>query len=226
MSKPNTPIGPGSQFGRLTVLRRDGTKHFPSGQTSPQWLCECVCGTQKVVDAKNLPRQKSCGCWKPPQHVDLSGQRFGRLVAIEYLGQSFWLCRCDCGQSPTVRGSLMRSGVTRSCGCLNLERVQAPTRKEQVKYFSVHDRLRNARGRANDHPCVSCGVPADDWSYDGDDVNELREWVNGSYLAFSLDLTSYSPRCRKCHRRLDASKRAHPVEEPVQNGYDISHMST
>lgn len=207
MTKPNTPILPGSQFGRLTVLRREGTKNFPSGQSSPQWLCECVCGTQRVVDAKNLRRQKSCGCWKPQNPIDLSGRRFGRLGVIEYLGQGLWSCLCDCGQTSTVRGSLLRKGATRSCGCLNLERVQAPTRKERVKYLSLHDRIRNARGRASDHSCVSCGESACEWSYDGDDANELHEWVNGSYLAFSLNTDAYSPRCRKCHRRFDLSKR-------------------
>jgi hypothetical protein len=207
MTKPNTHILPGSQFGLLTVVRRDGTKQFPSGQSSPQWLCECACGTQKVVDAKNLKRQKSCGCWQPRQHIDLSGQRFGRLIAIDYVGQSLWLCRCDCGQTPTVRAALLRKGATRSCGCLSLERVQAPTRKEQVKYCTAHDRLRNARGRASAHLCVDCGEPAKEWAYDGNDANELHEWVNGSYLAFSLNLSAYSPRCHKCHRRFDVAKR-------------------
>ena len=58
---------------------------------------------------------------------DITGQRFGRLVAISYIGPSnfgaLWLCRCDCGTTKTVsRKSLeRRSGPTRSCGCYRSE---------------------------------------------------------------------------------------------------------
>ena len=57
------------------------------------------------------------------QWSDLAGQRFGRLVAVEWLpgengrrGQ--WNCRCDCGSyTPVFAANLMR-GKTRSCGCI------------------------------------------------------------------------------------------------------------
>lgn len=35
--------------------------------------------------------------------------------------QALWLCRCDCGKETTVRGSDLRSGGRKSCGCLLLE---------------------------------------------------------------------------------------------------------
>lgn len=53
--------------------------------------------------------------------LDLTGQRFGMLVAL-YLhsrakGQAVWFCRCDCGaESKVVLGNLRR-GHTTSCGC-------------------------------------------------------------------------------------------------------------
>ena len=34
--------------------------------------------------------------------VDRVGQRFGRLVAVEYVKGSKWKCKCDCGNEPTV----------------------------------------------------------------------------------------------------------------------------
>ena len=45
------------------------------------------------------------------------GERFSRLVAVEFLGERKWLCRCDCGNEAAVIGSNLRSGRTRSCGC-------------------------------------------------------------------------------------------------------------
>jgi hypothetical protein len=55
--------------------------------------------------------------------VDITGQRFGRLVAIELAprpwpsGNARWLCQCDCGQMHVASGSNMRTGRVRSCGC-------------------------------------------------------------------------------------------------------------
>lgn len=54
--------------------------------------------------------------------LDLAGQKFGRLTAIERAGKSphgkiTWLCVCDCGRMVVVVGSSLMSGNTQSCGC-------------------------------------------------------------------------------------------------------------
>lgn len=59
--------------------------------------------------------------------IDISGHRYGRLVPIEEqyrIGhRSYWLCQCDCGNKVIIAKSDMRSGVTRSCGCLKREEL-------------------------------------------------------------------------------------------------------
>jgi hypothetical protein len=66
--------------------------------------------------------------------VDLTGQRFGCLVALRPNGRDrhdhpLWLCLCNCGQEhTTLRGSLL-SGRTQSCGCLSRERKPPPNRR-------------------------------------------------------------------------------------------------
>lgn len=57
--------------------------------------------------------------------VDLTGQRFGRLV-VEGRDHTrakwvYWICRCDCGKKKSVIGASLKSGGTRSCGCLHDE---------------------------------------------------------------------------------------------------------
>lgn len=51
--------------------------------------------------------------------------RFGRLVATKYIRSTrqihFWECRCDCGNTSVKRSNHLRSGSTRSCGCLEQE---------------------------------------------------------------------------------------------------------
>lgn len=48
---------------------------------------------------------------------NLTGQRFGRLVAVEYVGESRWRCRCDCGRETVALSSNLTRGHTTSCGC-------------------------------------------------------------------------------------------------------------
>jgi hypothetical protein len=50
----------GQTFGRLRVISREGG----GGRgKSPKWLCQCVCGTAKIVTGHSLRAgQKSCGC--------------------------------------------------------------------------------------------------------------------------------------------------------------------
>jgi hypothetical protein len=54
---------------------------------------------------------------------DLTGRRFGKLVALEPVGhvgkrrKIAWLCRCDCGKTKRVVGDNLVYSHTRSCGC-------------------------------------------------------------------------------------------------------------
>lgn len=61
------------------------------------------------------------------QSIDLTGERFGRLIALRRAGRAtngnaLWLCQCDCGQRLTTDSYRLRHGRTRSCGCLRAER--------------------------------------------------------------------------------------------------------
>lgn len=42
----------------------------------------------------------------------------GRQYAFSKVGQAHWRCKCECGNASVVKGSNLRSGVTKSCGCL------------------------------------------------------------------------------------------------------------
>lgn len=57
--------------------------------------------------------------------MNLTGQRFGRLVAIAPWGRRgssvLWTCECDCGAFPEVYACSLRNGGALSCGCLKAE---------------------------------------------------------------------------------------------------------
>ena len=116
----------GKRFGRLTVLeetQRRNYRHY--------WLCRCDCGNEKVVEESHLKsgHTKSCGCYrteKPRERrLDLTGQRYGRLTVLGPAGESaggqYWDCLCDCGKRCSCHKERLRSGLTKSCGCLQDE---------------------------------------------------------------------------------------------------------
>lgn len=63
------------------------------------------------------------------KRIDVTGQRFGRLVAVKEVEmkgkERCWLCRCDCGREKVIRMMTLRAGTTKSCGCLQKEKAGA-----------------------------------------------------------------------------------------------------
>jgi hypothetical protein len=111
----------GREFGKLTVLaktdKRDRHLNF-------LWECQCACGKRVLTIAAKLRNgdAKSCGCLKD---FNLTGRRFGRLVVLGSAGNYsynwktlLFNCRCDCGTEKAILGTLLRRGLTKSCGCL------------------------------------------------------------------------------------------------------------
>lgn len=115
----------GSRFGKIVVIERD--KNMSKEKNRQIFKCICDCG--KIVfmraDDLNRNRVKSCGCFKPIRHKDMSGKRKGRLNVIEHAynlkERAYWMCECDCGRIVIVSQSHLHSGHTLSCGCIRSE---------------------------------------------------------------------------------------------------------
>ena len=56
------------------------------------------------------------------KRIDLTGEKFCLLTVDSYAktenGYAYWNCTCDCGNKTIVRGSNLKSGEVKSCGCL------------------------------------------------------------------------------------------------------------
>lgn len=117
----------GQKYGRLTVLYP-----IPNINGRTAWHCICDCGNEKDATTHDLRQHRtmSCGCLaketsKNRDFIDLTGQRFGKLLVIEpaerpkHLNNSlaYWKCLCDCGNYHITSGSQLRSGIIKSCGC-------------------------------------------------------------------------------------------------------------
>jgi len=124
---PEQPIGQakderGKRYGSLVALYRADVSSLGVGDGAAWWVCRCDCGNYIVVRGYTLRNgdTTSCGCAKV---VDITGQRFGHLVAIRFVGvrahNAMWECRCDCGNTVVTRGGRLRAGATCVCrtGC-------------------------------------------------------------------------------------------------------------
>lgn len=119
----NTVVGvdlTGRRFGKLVALHQ-------TGETSPagrMWFCQCDCGGTIEAPRGQLVSgyRRSCGCLGHPPRKEYIGLRFGMLTVIGYEGKRSgmhrWRCRCDCGNETVVGQTLLQSGKTKSCGCL------------------------------------------------------------------------------------------------------------
>ena len=60
------------------------------------------------------------------KYIDEKGNQYERLYVIcdagrTDRGQAQWLCQCSCGEFAIIGGAQLRSGWTKSCGCLKRE---------------------------------------------------------------------------------------------------------
>lgn len=84
----------GKIFGQLTVIGRDYETQKLKNEIKPIWKCQCNCGKVISVLGKSLRDGKtiSCGCAaskraKEINFIDITGQKFGKLIALKYLGK-------------------------------------------------------------------------------------------------------------------------------------------
>lgn len=61
--------------------------------------------------------------------IDLTGLRYGKLVVTGPADvKGWWATKCDCGSTKVIRGASLRSGNTKSCGCLVRRNPGRPAR--------------------------------------------------------------------------------------------------
>lgn len=88
----------------------------------PTWACQCkICKNYKVVTIPQIKNKTKAGCCG--NVIDLTGQKFGKLQVLKMSDkrrnrQTYWVCKCECGNVCEICGAELRNGDTQSCGCL------------------------------------------------------------------------------------------------------------
>ena len=131
-------------------------------------------------------------------HLNLAGERFGKLVAVELTGEvirgqgRLWRCVCDCGGEKKSTTGALNIGAVKSCGCLVLDNVRkmgltnykhgeghAFKTKEYRAWSSMKERCNRAS-----HPSYL--------NYGGRGIKLCAEWEN-SYTTFLRDMGRAQP---------------------------------
>ena len=112
--------------------------------------------------------------------IDLTGKRFGRLWVISKYGHTAyrritWLCSCDCGNECVVSGDSLKSGRSRSCGCIRKEGNQTTHGMSYTKLYNSY-RAMKERCYLTSHIAYK--------NYGGRGITICEEWKN-SFEAFA-----------------------------------------
>lgn len=161
------------------------------------------------------------------KYVDIAGQKFGKLTVIRKADApnkgnqraALWLCRCECGKEKVMRGTSIRFGTSRSCGCDALAGLEFG--RNQVEHGMSdtwqYNTLQSIMQRCTDKNCAAYpyyggrGITFDPrWAQDRqnffDDLATLGERMpsysldridaNGSYVLSNLRWASKQTQSR------------------------------
>ncbi len=119
------------RFGRLIAVKLVDPTKFN------KWICKCGCGkiTVGYVIQLKTGRKKSCGCLKKDPKAltrrknlkrlktEEIGKKYGKLTILGFVGKNssnnhIIKVKCDCGKQTEKLLSSLKSGCTKSCGCI------------------------------------------------------------------------------------------------------------
>ena len=80
------------------------------------------------------------------------GNRYSRLLVVSSAGVNkrglkMWNCLCDCGNASTKRGSSLRNGTAKSCGCLRVDTSRVKATTHGMTGHPILESYKGAKGR-------------------------------------------------------------------------------
>lgn len=149
------------------------------------------------------------------------GEKFGRLTVSglshrDERYRKWWLCKCECGKETTLHTGNLRSGNTRSCGCLSKD-VKAAKRislhhsaiTAVILGYRRHAKRRGhawaiTRGEVEEiiqRPCFYCGSPPANVKITKSSIEPFRySGIDRKDNAGGYEPGNVVPCCRVCNR--------------------------
>ena len=130
------------------------------------------------------------------------GNRYGKLIVLkrDFLtnkGGPWWFCKCDCGNIKSVRGSRLKSGTTKSCGCYQIETTIQRSKTHGMSKTKTYKSWSGAKRR-----CYNKNT-SDYVYYGGRGITVCSRWLN-SFENFLEDMGKTPD--KKTLDRIDSNK--------------------
>jgi hypothetical protein len=146
------------------------------------------------------------------KHVkNLVGKKFNRITVLSFnsirgnSSHSYWNCICDCGTKIIIRGSHLKDGGTKSCGCYDRERAS-----KWLKSYATSDAH---KGSGNPMWVKKPGYgTVHDWIKDHYDKRKIcdhckkekkLDWALKKGKKYTRTVNNYLCLCRSCHLKYD-----------------------
>lgn len=142
-----------------------------------------------------------------PAKIEMIGKTFGRLTVIGDAPRNksrhrVYVCLCACGTRKEISGKAMRSGHTKSCGCLHREGISARNSRHGLRDTPEYRIWLHMKERTTNPNCKSYK------NYGGRGIRVCDEWVD-DFTAF-LDYVGKRPSPNHTIERLDVNKGYEP----------------
>lgn len=236
-------VADGQRFGFSVVIDPEIRIPGRTGRRTDRGArLRCDCGNEFErpiyalvgAQAAKCNKKQSCGCmtrqliseglaeaWKkrqdrprPATFVDRAGERYGSLVAIEFVEttpKGRWLCRCDCGGEKMALGPFLAKGITRHCGCQRLQPNRLPPgTASRNACLRTYQRGARDRGlcwdltgedfdRLTSQDCFYCGYPPSN-TYSGHSTPFVYNGIDRVDNDLGYVIENVVPCCKACNQ--------------------------
>ena len=132
----------GTEFGDGCVV----IGYLGQNNSGSLWLAECICGNEFKINRKyifNDSRNNTCRSCSlrimGKKLIKNTTGKFGRWTVLKMLDERkdkavVYLCKCDCGTVKKIKGNMLRDGGSKSCGCVNIERLKRQTGSKHPRW--------------------------------------------------------------------------------------------
>lgn len=141
--------------------------------------------------------------------IDLTGEKFGYLTVLKIdedkrlkTNRIYWKCKCRCGREKSILGEHLRSGRTKSCGCLHREKMSGIKKWDWSKVPPANYNYKLRRSHAymdwrkkvfekDNYTCQKCGA-----------TTNLQAHHKNNFIEFPeqrLLVSNGATLCKECH---------------------------
>lgn len=124
------------------------------------------------------------------------GKRIGNVTVLDYHGNSYWKCLCNCGNYKSIRTDTLKSKKIVSCGCINNHKV-----RHGMTGTKIHDRWRGMIQRCTNKNASNYHL------YGGRGITVCNRWLT-SFTNFYNDMGDIP--INSTLERLDSNKNYEP----------------